>query len=421
MCGIAGIHILNPDNAPKWTKIEDAIDTMFAAINHRGGDATGFVAVGDEDVVWQKASCDAFDFYKERKNIPWRTRSVLLHTRMATQGLAAFPENNHPIRRDSVYVVHNGHIWNDRDVFRMIKSSERHGQVDSEAIAALIADYGIKETHKAMEELSGAAAIGAIDANNPGLMVLARSSSSPLMFYHNENVAVFGSTLETVTKAWKVLYGTAPKSNKIEEVKEGVALYLENGTISRERFTPDDYFYSYSGNYTGGKSVYHKSWKDNDPYEKLYEDEELDALYSEPNVTFVVGGNVYCGHNCLWDDCEICNPDDINGSYLPATVNAHDFIRNGQWVKGVFIPSCDIDSPTIDPARRKKPWIDAEECDLCGDWFPADELVTVDDWEDKWIFCGKCTEEMSDVIEEVGTSTPTRFSSIHDLPMHVEI
>src|SRR6187551_715229 len=157
MCGIAGIHVFDSETLPKWTKIENAIDSLFSAIDHRGGDATGIVAINDNgDMVWQKASCNAFEFYKERKSVPAGVRSILLHTRMATQGSAAFPENNHPVRRGGVYVVHNGHIWNDDEVFRKT-NRERYGQVDSEAIAAVIAQYGILQTHKAMEEVAGAA------------------------------------------------------------------------------------------------------------------------------------------------------------------------------------------------------------------------------------------------------------------------
>ena len=28
MCGIAGIHVFNPEFAPKWTKMEEAVDTL---------------------------------------------------------------------------------------------------------------------------------------------------------------------------------------------------------------------------------------------------------------------------------------------------------------------------------------------------------------------------------------------------------
>lgn len=385
---------MNPDAAPKYNKMEYAIDQLFAAIDNRGGDATGFVAIGDEgNVEWQKASCDAFTFYKERRPIPVNTRSVLVHTRMATQGHQAFPENNHPVRRGSVYVVHNGHVFNDHEIFRKTKR-ERYGQVDSEAIAAIIAKYGIMRTHKAMEEITGAAAIGVVDETRPGLMVLARGSSSPLVFYRNENIAVFASTKEAVKRAWSVLYGTPPKEKHIEDVNEGVAIYLDNNTVRREKFTPDD-LYGYSryqyGNYKGAvKYCSHNGcWKEA-TYDGLCPKHLVD-YYDNDDITTTNYSNlnfsrakILCEHGCEKLDCEICNPDDENGSYLPV-------LRKD----------------------NQKHWIDAKKCELCGNWFGEDELVSVEDWHDneKWLFCDSCLEEMSEVIADCDVTRP---QNIHD-------
>lgn len=372
MCGIAGIHVFNPEHGIKWSKFETAVDHLFSSIDHRGGDATGFVSVSENEVVWQKASCGAFDFYKERKNLPFNFRGVLCHTRMATQGSAAFPENNHPVRRGKVYIVHNGHIWNDYNVFRDNKI-ERYGQVDSEAIAALISKYGIMRTHDAMEELSGAAAIGVLDESKPGLMVLARGSGSPLMFYRNEDIAIFGSTAETVKKAWASLYGTGPKVKKIEDVEEGVAIYLDNDKEDRVRFKPDDYFYARSRIVSKPTST--GSWSNYN--------------YKDPNLTVVsqyngseISEHGLCMHMINYLDCDVCNPDDDHGSFL---------------------------SP-----ETKKRWINADKCDLCEAWFAEDELLRVEDWEDKWIFCDKCMGEMSGIIEECDITRPVRIYSLSD-------
>lgn len=388
MCGIAGIHILNPENAPKYSKIENAIDNMLFAIDHRGGDATGFVAISDDgQVAWQKASCDANDFYKERRNIPWGTRSVLLHTRMATQGHQAFPENNHPVKRGGIYVVHNGHIWNDNEVFRKT-SRTRYGQVDSEAIAAAIAKYGITKTHEAMEIVAGAAAIGVVDETKPGYMVLARGSSSPLMFYRNENVAVFASTAEAVKRAWKVLYGTAPKDNKIMDVDEGTAIYLDDSEVYTERFIPDDYYYKtksswsnstyYGGHYGGYYTVNNKYGNSWDGWED--EKEDKDISHDDLKITYL------CEHGCSGHDCEICNPDDEHGSFLPVKVAEHS-------------------KPKILDGSGKG-WLEAAKCELCDLWFAEDELTPVRDWEDEWQFCADCLEEMAEVLGEVKRLNP---------------
>ena len=48
MCGIAGVYLL--DGSLK-VNLDSMLDTLLDSIEHRGGDATGFVALSDEGVV----------------------------------------------------------------------------------------------------------------------------------------------------------------------------------------------------------------------------------------------------------------------------------------------------------------------------------------------------------------------------------
>lgn len=403
MCGIAGIHILNPERAPSYLKMEKAIDRMLAAIDHRGGDATGFIAIGqDGDKEWQKASCKANEFYMERRSIPYRTRSVLMHTRMATQGSAAFPENNHPVNRGSVYVVHNGHVFNDAEVFKKTNRN-RYGQVDSEAIAAVVAKFGIMRTHKAMEEIRGSAAIGVVDETRPGIMALARGSSSPLMFYHNDNIALFASTASAIQAGWNTLYGTPPNYSNIEDIDEGVALYLDD-KVTREKFHTDSYYtYVYAGKKDDekNKSDHHKNTWDEQAWGHASdyglgcwdEDEFYGPAYSSTKGSRAI---ILCQHGIREHDCDVCNPDDYDGSYLPLK----------------------RDEAFLD--REMDSYLSAKKCDLCANYFPEDELKEVKDMSDTWEFCEDCLVEMWDVVEDIDSS---RKKSIHSTSMdeHVTI
>jgi len=364
--------------------MEKAIDVMLETIDHRGGDATGFVAIGEDgSKTWQKASCKARDFYLERKEIPYRTRSVLMHTRMATQGSPAFPENNHPVRRGSVFIVHNGHVWNDKEIFRKTRR-DRYGQVDSEAIAAIIAKYGIMRTHKAMEEISGAAAIGVVDETRPGVMALARGSSSPLMFYANDDVAVFGSIKWTITKAWEILYGTAPKDKNIIDVDEGVAIYLDDG-IEVEKFKTDDYFKYVSS--TPKKTTYVSSTGKTYSWDEWEEDKDsyLSGKESDKYGSYYGKALILCEHGVTEEDCDICNPDDENGSFLPVLREGSDDIAG---------------------------WIPAAKCDLCSAYVEEEDIIDVEDMDDKWSFCKDCAEEMGEVISECAVNK-NRATTIH--------
>lgn len=372
---------MDPTRAPKYHKLENATDALLAALNFRGGDATGVVAISEfGKAMWQKASCDAFDFIKERRLMPYDTRSILVHTRMATQGSPAFPENNHPVRRGSVYIVHNGHVINDWEIFKKA-NRERFGSVDSEAIAALIAKHGIMKTHEAMEEISGAAAIGVVDETRPGLMVLARGSSSPLMFYKNDVVAVFGSTVESVKRAWTVIYGSAPKDKHIESLKEGTALYIDNDDITRKNFVPEDYFSHYGkssyGHYGYGKDHYGyygnnwTKWSD-----KELEDEKEDKSVSETYIMTESGELelFFCEHGCRAADCIVCEPDNDVVEGMATIINETD-----------------------------------EVCEVCG--FTSFTIRPFDVGEaNPWYVCASCVDDLSLQL------SPERMTeSIHSL------
>jgi asparagine synthetase B (glutamine-hydrolysing) len=236
MCGIAGVYLRDPKLV---VNLDDLLDTMLDRIEHRGGDATGFIALGSKGVAeWHRAACDVRDFIKYRRPVPKGTRTIMAHTRFATQGLPAFMENNHPIRRGSFYVVHNGHVSNDQQLFKLA-GRERFGQVDSEAIPARLASLGsLDKTAQVMEEIQGAAAIAAVDASNPRRLVLARGNSSPLYVLVSDKVVMWGSTQDTVKVAYKKHIGRLPKHAKIESVPEGTMLSVNSRSVTRTTFEP---------------------------------------------------------------------------------------------------------------------------------------------------------------------------------------
>ena len=235
MCGIAGIYLRDPH--AEVADFDGLLDSMLKSIDHRGGDATGFVAIGDEGVLeWQKAACDSKDFSKYRRLVPKGTRTILAHTRWATQGLPAFVENNHPLRRGSFFVIHNGHIQNDDQLFELA-GRKPYGQVDSEAIPARFASFGkLAAAPKLMAELRGAAAIAAVDSENPSELVLARGASSPLLVLQTKKYVVFGSTVETVEEAYKKHIGRLPKKSGIKNIPEGTVLHFKDGKLSKSSF-----------------------------------------------------------------------------------------------------------------------------------------------------------------------------------------
>jgi asparagine synthetase B (glutamine-hydrolysing) len=235
MCGIAGIHRLT--NRP-MVHLDRMVSALLAGIENRGQDATGYVAVNDAgDVQLQKASCRAFYFNSHRARVSDDARTVLLHTRFATQGKPSFPENNHPVESGGIYAVHNGHISNDRDIFDAL-CVERRGAVDSEAIPALIARRGWDAAPAYLGELDGDMATALVNVTRPGELILARGNSSPLSYVQTRDYLVFASTSQAIRDAWKSVIGTPPAVHKIRYMLEGNALIVREGGVRLTTFSP---------------------------------------------------------------------------------------------------------------------------------------------------------------------------------------
>lgn len=198
MCGIAGVYLRDPDFG---VAMDDMLTTLTDEIETRGRHATGYVALTPEGMgQWQKAAVPASKFNVHRQPVPFGTRVLIAHTRLSTQGDPGFMENNHPIRRGPFYIVHNGHVNNDFELFRNAERN-RYGQVDSEAIAARLASFGdLSKLDEVMKEIRGAAAVAAVDERDCSRLALARGDSSPLWVYGGRRIVIFASTKEAVVK-----------------------------------------------------------------------------------------------------------------------------------------------------------------------------------------------------------------------------
>ena len=235
MCGIAGFYVRKIGRTafdPTRLAVE-----LLHSVDHRGGDATGYAAfAADGSMQMQKAACKASTFMTGMRKLPDDTQTVLLHTRWATQGKAAFPENNHPVVSGATYVVHNGHIANDRELFAAL-GTERMAHVDSEIIPAMISAEGWDNAATALESLDGSYAIAAVSGMHPGELILAKGDISPLIYAVTDNLIVWASEMGALTSAWRRALGTPPASSKIRHLASGQMLRVaKDGRIERESF-----------------------------------------------------------------------------------------------------------------------------------------------------------------------------------------
>jgi len=291
MCGIAGFVVKDPT---KTVDRDALLDALLREIDHRGGDATGFVAYGPDSIVWDKAACGADDFIQERRRVPANATAVVAHTRFATQGNPGFSRNNHPIRRGPFYLTHNGHVTNDRALFAST-GLVPHGTVDSEAIAALLEARGTLDgCGQALEAIDGSAAVAVLDSRD-GSVLLARVSGSPLHVLETRRVIIYGSTSTAVSRAHVLAIGSLGRT-KVEYWHEGEGAVIRDGRIHPFTFDPP---------------LHQSSWKTSS-YVPSKPAASLPATTIAPDWEH-------------WRACDLC------GSYVPELSTVQDHAIDDTW------------------------------------------------------------------------------------------
>lgn len=232
MCGIAGIHRRGKTQVKLINRLADS---LLLSIAHRGSDATGYLAIHDDgSTQMEKVTDRAPAFVLSRRKVRNSARTILLHTRFATQGRADDPRNAHPVVAGSTAAVHNGTIYNDGDLFKQFEM-ERTAQVDSIVIPALIDKLGWAKAGEALSKLRGGCATAVVNAEFPTELILARTQSYPMHVLITADVVVWASERASIEAAWKHAYGTKPDGEFVV-LPEWTMLHV-NGKVTTSKLT----------------------------------------------------------------------------------------------------------------------------------------------------------------------------------------
>jgi glucosamine 6-phosphate synthetase-like amidotransferase/phosphosugar isomerase protein len=202
MCGIAGFCLAPGDNFDAKKLSQCLLDQIV----ERGEHATGAAWVFTEKekkksaIAVSKAPVPAYKFGAYLDKMPKGTKRAILHTRWATQGSPQNNLNNHPLVSGRIVGVHNGHLDNDREIFKAL-SCKRHGEVDSEAAFALLDNTKYRPA-EVLESLRGRAALAWFDARDKRDLHLARVDGSPLAIGSTAGGSlIFASTMPLLVNA----------------------------------------------------------------------------------------------------------------------------------------------------------------------------------------------------------------------------
>lgn len=174
---------------------KDKITKMFELLETRGRDASGFAFLEDKKLRVVKAPIKSSELVKTNEwgNFVLKDK-MIFHTRLKTQGEPQNNMNNHPLfTKRGLSIVHNGIIYNDRDIFG--KNQKRDAEVDSEAILAILSMkkknrsliHRIKNVYK---KLDGGFAVAMLDADDSERLVLFRKDN-PIDLYYDSAGDIF--------------------------------------------------------------------------------------------------------------------------------------------------------------------------------------------------------------------------------------
>jgi len=126
MCGIFGI-ISKETNKTNLNK-------LVKHSKQRGVDSSGLIYLKSDIYHISRADYDIEKLLS--KDAPYASSIVLGHSRLITNGL----EDNQPVFRKSIAVIHNGIIVNDEEIWTIL-DKERNYKIDSEVIVAIAEEF----------------------------------------------------------------------------------------------------------------------------------------------------------------------------------------------------------------------------------------------------------------------------------------
>ncbi len=195
MCGIAGVHRRGDAMIPKLGRLADS---LLHAIENRGTDATGLLALMPSGKCHlDRRVVPASRFTRKRMKLPNEVKTLLLHTRFATVGARDDVRNAHPQINGGMAAIHNGTIYNATELFDAF-GLKRHAKVDSEIIPALLSYAGWEHAAEAIDLFDGGAAFAVVDEKHPAEVILARTESYPLNYFVSDELVVWASTRRAI-------------------------------------------------------------------------------------------------------------------------------------------------------------------------------------------------------------------------------
>ena len=261
MCGIFGV-LLQRDAPVKRATVEAVMSRLYELSESRGKESAGMHAyLPSGRLAWtikgtqpateflkspsfQKAMAQALDrAFPAGAGFAAEPLVLLAHSRLVTNGTAALPQNNQPVRSGHVSVIHNGIVVNVDELWARHPQLQRHAEVDTEVLAAMLnaaAEQGADHaelTRGIYAELKGAASVAWVH-DRTALVTLATNTGDIYVAMDPQaRMLVFASERYILTQVLKGGEEGLPAVSAIEWLSAGHGLGFDvSGAESPRRY-----------------------------------------------------------------------------------------------------------------------------------------------------------------------------------------
>ena len=241
MCGIFGV-IANQDSTLSSKDIEKLTCNLFKLSQTRGKDASGICISNGKNIRILKKNIAANQIIKSddyRQLLKDSTKkeqnknsyfAAIGHSRMVTNGHQSKQENNQPVIKDDIMLIHNGIIVNSENLWGKNTDINREFEVDTEIIASLIRKYlkkgsslcnAVIETYS---QIKGAASIAFFASDYDNLCLASNNGSLYFFVDQQKKFLAFASEKYMLLSAIKNISSSLPD---IYQVKSGTGYLID--------------------------------------------------------------------------------------------------------------------------------------------------------------------------------------------------
>lgn len=220
MCGIWGI--VDRNKKMPTSVVKEMIRDLMLLSEVRGKEASGIAVLNSDRLAVMKRSISANDMLKSKEYLDFTAENlreneemfIIGHSRLITNGEE--PDNNQPVVKHKIAMVHNGIIVNDRELWEQNKELKREYEVDTEIVVELLNKY-LKDheveyaLEKVYAKIRGMASTISITMEKNCLAAASNNGSLYYCSSQDNKIAILASeklTIEKVVKKYKQWMGS---------------------------------------------------------------------------------------------------------------------------------------------------------------------------------------------------------------------